>query len=324
MGNNHLAIYSKVLWDYRTKQKQQQQLSSIQYSQVDDNEVATQNESTCPRMDESDDPYKILGVTNDASASDIKKAYRTLALKNHPDKQTTDADREKATTIFSKIAAAYEVLSDDEERCQYDMRKKYGGAPGTRYTTTGDNGMKGAPVGKTTTTSNVYSYPTKTGSRQTMNSPETGSFKFSYDPSKVRSSNPYDIFKEVFGSDFQNAYPGAVLSPKQSQRTKGIISPSQSTTTNSRPRNNASPQMKQKDSVAMSGDDVVSMSKSTRTVCHPDGTREVITETKITRADGSTRTTSESSKMCTSSPQKVLNTSTPSGRTYKTIMTTRK
>ena len=272
-------------------------------------------------MEANDDPYKILGVPSDASATDIKKAYRTLALKNHPDKQATEAAREKASTIFSKIAAAYEVLSDDEERRQYDLRKKYGGAPGTRYTTTDDNTMK-TPAERSTT-SRVYSNPTKTGRQQSTKSPETGTFKFSYDPSKVRSSNPYDIFKEVFGSDFQNAYPGAVLSPSQSQRTKSVpLSVSQ--TSNSRPRNNVSPQMKPKNSAAMSGDDVISMSRSTRTVCHPDGTHEVITETKTTKADGSIRSTSESSTTSNSSPQKPTKSIAPPGRSFKTILGARK
>jgi curved DNA-binding protein CbpA len=279
--------------------------------------------STLPflKMEANDDPYKILGVTSDASATDIKKAYRTLALKNHPDKQTTEAAREKASTLFSKIAAAYEVLSDDEERRQYDLRKKYGGAPGTRYTTTDDNTMK-TPAERTTT-SRVYSSPTKARSNHSMKTPDTGTFTFSYDPSKVGSSNPYDIFKEVFGSDFQNAYPGAVLSPSQTQR-KNSVPLSVSPSTNLRPRNNVSPQMKPKNSTAVSGDDVISMSKSTRTVCHPDGTHEVITETRITRADGSIRTTSESTKMSSSSPQKSMKSIAPSGRTYKTILSTRK
>ena len=274
-------------------------------------------------MEASDDPYKILGVPNNASAADIKKAYRSLALKNHPDKQTTEEAREKASTTFSKIAAAYEVLSDDEERRQYDLRKKYGGAPGTRYTTTDDNAMN-TPVGKTTT-SRVYSNPTKTGSQPVCRTkaPETGTFKFSYDPSKVKSSNPYDIFKEVFGSDFQNAHPGAVLSPSQTQRSK-IVPRAANQTTNSRPHNSVSPQMKQKDGAAMSSDDVISMSRSTRTVCHPDGSHEVITETKITKADGSSSTTSESTKMSNSSPQKPMKSITPAGRTYKTILGTRK
>jgi DnaJ-class molecular chaperone len=274
-------------------------------------------------MEESDDPYKILGVTKDASATEIKKAYRTLALKNHPDKQTNEVEREKACAVFSKIASAYEILSDEEERRQYDLRKKYGGAPGTRYTTTGDD-TANSPNGRSTT-SRVYTTPNKTTStrQQNVSSPETGTFKFTYDPSKVKSSNPYDIFKEVFGSDFNNAFPGAELSPSKSQRNKSVSVATPRTNTFARPQTKSIPKVIQKQSVVNS-DDVVSMSKSTRTVCHPDGSQEVITETKITTADGCTRMTSESSRVTSSSAPKSVKTISSSGRPYLTMTSTRK
>ncbi|KAK7493932.1 hypothetical protein BaRGS_00014814 [Batillaria attramentaria] len=65
----------------------------------------------------AEDYYKILGVKRSASQKDIKKAFRNLALKYHPDKNK-DPDAEKK---FVKIAKAYEVLSDKEKRKQYDM-----------------------------------------------------------------------------------------------------------------------------------------------------------------------------------------------------------
>lgn len=57
--------------------------------------------------------YDILGVPRDASADDIRKAYRKLAMKEHPDK---GGDPER----FKKISEAYETLSDDQKRAQYD------------------------------------------------------------------------------------------------------------------------------------------------------------------------------------------------------------
>lgn len=62
------------------------------------------------------DYYEILGVSRDASQSDIKKAYRKLALKWHPDKN----DSENAEERFKEINEAYEVLSDEEKRAKYD------------------------------------------------------------------------------------------------------------------------------------------------------------------------------------------------------------
>jgi curved DNA-binding protein len=67
----------------------------------------------------SDDYYKILGLEKNASLDDIKKAYRKLALKHHPDRNP--ADKKKAEEQFKKISEAYAVLSDDDKRRQYDQ-----------------------------------------------------------------------------------------------------------------------------------------------------------------------------------------------------------
>lgn len=59
------------------------------------------------------DPYSVLGVSRDATQDDIKRAYKKLAMKEHPDR---GGDAEK----FKKIAEAYEILSDEGKRQQYD------------------------------------------------------------------------------------------------------------------------------------------------------------------------------------------------------------
>jgi curved DNA-binding protein len=64
------------------------------------------------------DYYKILGLSKSASDSDIKKAYRKLAMKYHPDRNKDDS---AAETRFKEISEAYAVLSDKEKRKQYDM-----------------------------------------------------------------------------------------------------------------------------------------------------------------------------------------------------------
>lgn len=66
----------------------------------------------------AEDYYKTLGIEKSASADDIKKAYRKLALKYHPDRNPTD--KKNAEEKFKKISEAYAVLSDPEKRQQFD------------------------------------------------------------------------------------------------------------------------------------------------------------------------------------------------------------
>ena len=64
------------------------------------------------------DYYEVLGVGKDASADDIKRAYRRMAMKYHPDK---NPGNKEAEAKFKECAEAYEVLSDPEKRKQYDQ-----------------------------------------------------------------------------------------------------------------------------------------------------------------------------------------------------------
>jgi len=64
------------------------------------------------------DYYKILGVERKASADDIRKAYRKLAMQYHPDKNPGD---KKAEDKFKEINEAYQVLSDEQKRARYDQ-----------------------------------------------------------------------------------------------------------------------------------------------------------------------------------------------------------
>lgn len=58
------------------------------------------------------DLYEVLGLGRGASSSEIKKAYRQLSLKYHPDKNPS----EDAATKFAEVASAYEILSDEDKR----------------------------------------------------------------------------------------------------------------------------------------------------------------------------------------------------------------
>ena len=74
------------------------------------------------------DFYKILGVSKDVSDADLKKAYRKLAKDNHPDLHPGDA---AAEARFKDISEAYDVLSDAEQRREYDAIRAMGG--GARF-----------------------------------------------------------------------------------------------------------------------------------------------------------------------------------------------
>ena len=63
------------------------------------------------------DPYEVLGVAKGASEAEIKKAFRTLAKKHHPDKHAGDASAQKR---FQEISGAYDILGDKDKRAQFD------------------------------------------------------------------------------------------------------------------------------------------------------------------------------------------------------------
>jgi DnaJ-class molecular chaperone len=67
--------------------------------------------------------YEVLGVSNDANETEIKKAYRSLSLKYHPDRNSS----EEAISKIQQINEAYEILSDQGKRSHYDMELAGGG-----------------------------------------------------------------------------------------------------------------------------------------------------------------------------------------------------
>ena len=69
------------------------------------------------------DYYEVLGVDRNASANDIKKAYRKLAIQYHPDRQheKSEAEKKEAEEKFKEAAEAYSVLSDADKKARYDQ-----------------------------------------------------------------------------------------------------------------------------------------------------------------------------------------------------------
>ena len=87
--------------------------------------------------------YDVLGVKRDASKSDIQKAFRKLAAKYHPD---AGGDENK----FKEISEAYNTLSDESKRKEYDQMLMFGGIPGSGF------GGRGTQGGYTYTLSLIH------------------------------------------------------------------------------------------------------------------------------------------------------------------------
>ncbi|MGY6708644.1 MAG: DnaJ C-terminal domain-containing protein [Rhizobiaceae bacterium] len=132
------------------------------------------------------DPYEVLGVAKDASAKDIKSAYRKLAKKYHPDQNPDDP---KAQERFAEATQAYDVVGDDNKRAAYD-RGEIDGAGKPRFA-----GFEGAAGGG-------GSYG---GFRRTQRGPGGVHFEFrgaGPGPGDDPFADPSDIFAEIFGSSF--------------------------------------------------------------------------------------------------------------------------
>ena len=90
------------------------------------------------------DFYKVLGVTKDVSEAELKKTYRKLSRKYHPDTNPGDA---KAEAKFKEISEAYSVLSDSKERAEYDQMRAMGPGPRSNPGAGGQNYSGGFPGG---------------------------------------------------------------------------------------------------------------------------------------------------------------------------------
>lgn len=127
-------------------------------------------------MNGKSDYYDILGVDRNASADEIKKAYRRLALEWHPDRHKDD--KEVAEKKFKEINEAYQVLSDPQKRSAYDQFGHSAFSPG------GAAGFSGSPFSQSGRWGPfTYTYTTTGGS------PFEG-FDF---------GDPFDIFEQFFG-----------------------------------------------------------------------------------------------------------------------------
>jgi molecular chaperone DnaJ len=106
------------------------------------------------------DPYKTLGVGRKASDEEIKKAYRRLARKHHPDANSGDP---KAEERFKEVQEAYSILSDPEKRKQYDQGGMFGGFDPKGGGRGGAGGFGGFPGGIGDILSDLFGNASGTG-----------------------------------------------------------------------------------------------------------------------------------------------------------------
>lgn len=87
-------------------------------------------------------PYKVLGVSEDATEDEIKKAYRSLSRKYHPDSNINNPNKELAEERFKQVQEAYKLIMDMRERGEtYGYGTSYGtGQSRQQYNSTGDGG----------------------------------------------------------------------------------------------------------------------------------------------------------------------------------------
>jgi DnaJ-class molecular chaperone len=129
------------------------------------------------------DPYQVLGVAKSASAAEIKKAYRQLAKKYHPDRNKNDP---KAAAQFAEINSAYEIIGDEDKKAKFD-RGEIGADGKPRFT--GFEGFGAGPGGFSGFT------------RGAAGGPGGTHFEFSYGgPDAARGGfDPGDILADLFG-----------------------------------------------------------------------------------------------------------------------------
>jgi curved DNA-binding protein CbpA len=83
-------------------------------------------------MNKGENPYRILDVGSAATTTEIKKSYRLLALKHHPDKQVTEDERDAAQHVFAKLSAAYSILTDPIKKRDWDLANRDWDKPAVR------------------------------------------------------------------------------------------------------------------------------------------------------------------------------------------------
>lgn len=153
------------------------------------------------------DYYSTLGVSKSASADEVKKAYRSQALKWHPDKHS--GDKTEAERKFKEINEAYQVLSDPKKKQTYDQYGHEAFSQGAgRNPFAGGGSPFGGQAGPFT-----YSYSTSNGQEMPFDRVQNPFGDF---------GDPFDIFAQFFGGARQQRKPQYSLTIDFMEAIKGV------------------------------------------------------------------------------------------------------
>lgn len=149
------------------------------------------------------DPYEVLGVARNASAKDVKSAFRKLAKKYHPDQNPDDP---KAKDRFAEVNQAYEIAGDEAKRAQFD-RGEIDATGKPRFA--GFEGAGGDPFG---------------GFRRGGGQAGPGGARYEFHsggPGGAGGFDASDIFSDLFGSAFRQQGGASAAGARQSRAPKG-------------------------------------------------------------------------------------------------------
>ena len=222
-------------------------------------------------MSQQVDYYAVLGVSRDASEGEIKKAYRKLALKWHPDK-VKSGDRELASEKFKQISEAAETLLDKDKRAEYDNPGMGGGDFGDfpRHSSSSRRGRHPFTERDAFSMFDAFFQDFEDMHRPMFQQRTSGG-------RNERRRDPFSMFDDddFFGGGMMGGGFGRAMHMMDDMGSmQGMQSSSMSFSSSS------------------FGSGGVSKSTSTRTTIGPDGKRKTITETRIRNADGTETVTS--------------------------------
>ncbi len=142
------------------------------------------------------DPYDILGVPRTASEAEIKKAFRALAKKHHPDKHAGDKEAQKT---FQEISGAYDILGDKDKRAQFDAGAIGADGNPRGFGASGAGGFDPRAGGGGFRQGNPFGNGGGFGAGGF--DPRAGGFKFSFDDHPGAESAGFeDIFENLMGA----------------------------------------------------------------------------------------------------------------------------